>query len=302
MSAGAEPDRGIRLRQHSDWSGATIKSKAMKSTLTTKRRTVQKATQVLAVAPVLATAFFLMWLAVQPLPLHLIDQCGNQRNPRPSASIIVVGVIEADTLVRRPIPMHSDPTYPLQLRRLTVRVENVLKGGSLPKAIEVYYFTFAGGYDGPRPLGFWRVGDRRILWLRRDSGVLRTVCDGWDGCTDGVWSGAHPHYKPDLQKPLDYALVDLLFTRGEGTVNENSFGTGLDEPNPQIPGLLTYSLEKLKHLALTEHGYVKSCACRTLWIYTVDRIDASIQRKAGDAMRAANCGCTKEAHGSVECQ
>jgi hypothetical protein len=134
MSAGAEPDRGIRLRQHSDWSGATIKSKAMKSTLTTKRRTVQKATQVLAVAPVLATAFFLMWLAVQPLPLHLIDQCGNQRNPRPSASIIVVGVIEADTLVRRPIPMHSDPTYPLQLRRLTVRVENVLKGGSLPKA------------------------------------------------------------------------------------------------------------------------------------------------------------------------
>ena len=69
------------------------------------------------------------------------------------APIAVVGVLSADTLVNRPVPMHSDPKFPLQLRRLTVQVENVLKGGPLPSLITVYYFTWAGGFDGPRRFG-----------------------------------------------------------------------------------------------------------------------------------------------------
>jgi hypothetical protein len=183
---------------------------------------------------------------------------------------------------------------------LTLRVENVLKGAPTPEIIEVYYFIFAGGFDGPPPLGLWDVGGRRIFWLRRDSGVLRTTCDGWDGCTRGVWTGGHPHYKPDPQKQFDYAMVDLLFTRGEGTVNENGFGKELDEPNPHIPGLLTYTSEKLKHLALTEHGYVRSCACMTIWIYTVDRIDESMHREAAEALHAVNCRCALT--GKLECR
>lgn len=257
----------------------------------------------MAVVLVLATASSLMWLAFQPMPPYLIDQCDNQRNPKPTASVIVAGVLEMDTLVRRPVPMHSRPTYPLQLRRLTVRVENVLKGSQIPETIEVYYLTFAGGYDGNRPLGSWNVGNRRILWLRRDSGVLRTVCDGFDSCTEGVWSGAHLHYKPDPQMPLDYALVDLLLTRGEGAVNEIGFATEVFREEPsQIPGLQVYAVEKLRHLALTEHGDIKSSACQSLWIYTVDRIDPGIQRQADNAMHAANCRCTVKPKGDVECQ
>jgi hypothetical protein len=85
--------------------------------------------------------------------------------PRESAPIIVVGVLVSDTLVRKPVPMRSDPKYPLQLRKLVVHVENVLRGGPISEKITVYYFGFAGGIDGPRPLGFWNVGCRRILWL-----------------------------------------------------------------------------------------------------------------------------------------
>jgi len=156
--------------------------------------------------------------------------------PRNSDPIIVVGVLASDTLIRQPVPMRSDPTYPLQLRQIIVHVENVLRGSQIPKTITVYYFGFAGGFDGPRPLGQWNVGCRRIFRLRRDSGALRTVCDGWD-CTQPVGTGSHPSYKPDPQKPLDYAFVDLLCTRGEGAINEHTFGWGLDEVGDQVQGL-----------------------------------------------------------------
>jgi len=274
----------------------------MKSTLATKPRTVQRVAQVLAVALVLAMAASLMWLALQPLPPLLVDQCENQGNPKPT------GIHHRRRrsnvgLVRSPVPMRSEPAIPLQLRRLTVRVENVLKGAPIPQTIEVYYFTFAGGFDGPRPLGFWRVGYRRILWLRRDSGVLRTACDGWDGCTDGVWSGAHPDYRPDPQKPLGYALVDFHLTRGKGPVNKIAFATEVFGQEPVgFPGLEEYAIEKLKHLALTEEDEIKSSACESLWIYTVDLVKANIKQDAAHAMDAAYCQCSKKADGNVECE
>lgn len=72
-----------------------------------------------------------------PTPPQLLDQCGTGDGIE-SAPIVIVGVLTSDILVRRPVPMHSDPTYPLQLRRLTVTVENVLKGPQVPAEITVY--------------------------------------------------------------------------------------------------------------------------------------------------------------------
>ena len=264
---------------------------------------IPKSAAVVGAGLLVYMAFSLMWLAVSGLPPHLIDQCDHERNAVESAPIVVVGVLASDTLISRPVPMHSDPKYPLQLRKLTMRVENVLKGAPIPATIAVYYFTWAGGFDGPRPLGFWTVGGRRILWLRRDSGVLRTACDGSDGCTETVWSGAHPHFMPDSQKPFEYALVDLHLTRGEGIVNESGFATEVFREEPdQIPGLQAYAVQKQRHLALTEHGDVKSSACMALWIYTVDRVQPTIKLDAENAMHAANCRCNKKPDGNVECQ
>jgi len=94
-----------------------------------------------------------------------------------SAPIVVVGAIESDTLVRGPAGVDRD----IQLRKLSVRIENVLRGDVIPEKTTVYYYTWAGAFNGPRPLGFWGVKGpinpvyRRVLWLRRDSGVLRTA-------------------------------------------------------------------------------------------------------------------------------
>jgi hypothetical protein len=197
--------------------------------------------------------------------------------------------------------MHSNPEYPLQLRRLTVRVENVLRGAPVPETIAVYYFTWAGGFDGPRPLGFWRLGGRRILWLRRDSGVLRTACDGWDYCTMSVQSGAHPGYRPDPRKRIDYAVADLILTRGDGAINEIEFANEVAWGVPD-QGLQGYVVEKLRHLALTEHGGVKASACKLLWVYTVDLVDDSVHRDAGNALRDADCRCKTKPDGNVECR
>jgi hypothetical protein len=246
-----------------------------------------------------AAACALIWLANGSLPPHLIDQCDSKGNPGDSASIVIVGVLVSDTLVLRPVPMHSNPEYPLQLHRLGVRVENVLKGDVSRGTVAVYYFTFEGTYEGPQTLGAWRVESRRILWLRRDAGVLRTVCDGWDGCTWGVYSGAHPHFTVAPQKPIAYAVADILLTRGEGKVDDSRFAGALQwgAPSPE-----DYLIEKYQHLALTEGSPVKTAACIQLWICAQDRGASQSSRNiAREAMRQANCRCITKPDGTPDC-
>src|SRR5579872_4744943 len=124
----------------------------------TGRMTVGKAKRLLAFLTLVGAAFISGQRAV---PL-LVDQC-DRGTRLESAPIVIVGVLTSDTLVGGPVPMHSDAATSLQLRRLYVRVENILRGAPIPAEITVYYFTWAGGFDGPRPLGIWRIGGRRIL-------------------------------------------------------------------------------------------------------------------------------------------
>ena len=267
--------------------------------LSVNNRKARKAVFFAALCLLIIAASYPVWRAAQPSAPRLIDHCGDEFS-RDAAPIVVAAVVAADTLVRSPLPMHSDPTNPLQFRRLTLRVENVLKGAPIPDKVTVYYFTWAGGFDGPRPLGFWNVGARRIWWLQRESGVLRTACDGWDGCTIGVQSGAHPNYTSDSKRPINYALADLLLTRGEGPVDDNGFAGEIEWGVPD-EGLQGYVVEKLRHLATTEHGAVKSSSCKLLWIYSVDRIAPTIRQDANNALHAASCLCNTRSDGNVEC-
>jgi hypothetical protein len=246
----------------------------------------------------LAVACSLTWLGTRSLPPHLIDQCGNEGDPRDAAPIVVVGSLLSDTLVIRPVPQHSDPKFPLQLRRLKLRVESILKGDVIGESIEVYYFTWAGAFDGPQPLGMWDIGSRRILWLRRDAGALRTACDGWDGCTWGVYSGAHPHLRAG-QAPVAYAVADILLTRGEGKINEVRFAGSVMRG---APGPDDYLIEKYRRLALTERSGIKTAACIQLWIYAQDQGVAPSSRTAAQgAMHEAGCGCKTTPRGEPDC-
>jgi hypothetical protein len=214
-----------------------------------------------------------------------------------AAPLVVVGVVEADESLGTPVlsPSHS----PLQLHRVTVHVENILKGAVPERSFPVYYFTFANLNVGFRVLIFHRDPVRRVLWLRKDGGVYRTACD-WQNCTAWIASGAHPGYRPDPDASLDQALVDLTLTRGEGPVDNDEFAKELDQFVGRA-GLEGYTIEKLRHLALTESSEVKIKACTDLWMYGHEKIDVRLRDKANDSLRLAGCNCRDRGLG-VECE
>ena len=203
---------------------------------------------------------------------RLIDQKPTQSDAEYleqvfSSSVVVVGVIVSDTLVRL-VPSHWDSTQRLQFRKLTVDVENILRGGSVPKTCTVYYFAWVGGYDGPRLLGFYGfqgVGSRHVMWLRRDSGVLRTACDVRDECTMPVGSGAHPNYRVDPKMPLGHALADIWFAKGQG-VSDEEFARQIDRGAPSTVSE-EYLIAKLQALAATGPPVVRTAACTQLSYY-----------------------------------
>ena len=217
-----------------------------------------------------------------------------------SAPIVVVAVADADVPIGGQVPSRFDPKYPMQLHRVRVRIENVLKGSLRERVIDVYYFGFAGGSDGPHPLGFGREPSRRILWLKMDGPAFRTACDGWDYCTTIVSSGAHIQYRADPSKPLEYALADILLTRGEGEINNLEFAGQIRQgvPDREIQGFV---IEKLRYLAQTESLDVKRSTCELLWIYAQDRTNHSLRDKAQDSLKIANCRCSVKSDGNVSC-
>lgn len=252
--------------------------------------------RLMLVAPllVLALAAASLFSCTRVPPLHPYDE-GTNNQYLLTAPLIVVGLVESDEMVGRPVS--SPPHSPLQLHRVTVHVENVLKGAIPERSITAYYFTFANLNVGFRILIFHQEPVRRVLWLRRDGGVYRTACD-WQDCTVWITSGAHPGYRPDPDASLNQILIDLTLTRGEGPVDSHQFAKELDQYVGR-PGLDGYTIEKLRHLALTETSEVKYAACRWLWTYSQDRIDDRLRKRASASIALTGCTCSDTGSGLV---
>lgn len=180
-----------------------------------------------------------------------------------SAPIVIVGKILSDVLADRWTRTNPEPP---ELRRLGVQVENVLRGEIKPEPISIYYFITTGGYDGPPPLGYWSLGERRIFYVTPDSGVLRMACDIVDHCSLPVLSGSHPEYKHALtEESLEHAIVDILFTRGEG-VSDEQFAKGIE--HTKLFGLPNqYIVTKLDPFASSADLTLRTAACKQLRYY-----------------------------------
>jgi hypothetical protein len=116
-----------------------------------------------------------------------------------------------------------------------------------------------------------------------------------------VESGTHLGYRPETGKPLGYALADILFTRGQGEINEVRFARAVAWGAPStIPE--DYLLKKYSHLALTEGPSIKDGACSQLWIFTKDStLEAALRENVEQAMRSVGCRCDEDPSGGIQC-
>lgn len=141
-----------------------------------------------------------------------------------SAPVVMVGTITQVDRVGRPRTARKGGTL-LDPIRITVSVENVLRGTIERPTIEIFGFrysrdqsSFPGNPFHPRP------GQRRLFLLRRESGRLRLyVDDVREGYAPVVCSGRHPAVDARLAGDPGRAIAWILLTPGDG-YDEREFG------------------------------------------------------------------------------
>jgi hypothetical protein len=133
-----------------------------------------------------------------------------------SAPIIVLGRVESADSVGRPRRSFGDPRIMVQLTRIRLQIEQVLKGPLGGDRLNFYYYTYS--LENDRDLGVPRFrpipGDRRIFFLQGFDGGYRSVGDVTD-YTLAVKSGYH---RRDFcgGKPIGCCIAETLLTPGEG--------------------------------------------------------------------------------------
>jgi hypothetical protein len=152
----------------------------------------------------------------------------------------------------------------MQLYKVTVQVENVLRGDVERGTVPIFYFANLYASEGPPRMGMvgrggqWRIGDRLIWFLRRDAGVLRTVLDTWAQSAKLVFTGSHVNYQPLPGEPLSQMIVDILLDRGDGC-SDQQLVEALSESVPE--GFdLPYTVQKVRRLNEDKSPEVRKAA------------------------------------------
>jgi hypothetical protein len=111
---------------------------------------------------------------------HLTEYDEESNKQARSAPLVVVGVVDSDRRVGRPVPSRRDPNYPMQLHQARVQVENVLRGSINERSFLVYYFALGGGFSVRGLLGLVQSHPAAFI------GYAGTpMCFGWL-VTDGM--------------------------------------------------------------------------------------------------------------------
>jgi hypothetical protein len=177
------------------------------------------------------------------------------------SEVIFVGSISSFKFGQRVhayIPLFPELNDCLVPVRVTVSIENVLRGGLRPGALDYYYFASVCATTGP-------VEDpashrRSIFFLRREHGRWRTIEDYW---TNRLWIFSGRHSDDLIRGRTIYEAIPLvLLTPGEGFsaerfASELAWGTGPARELVGEAGARRLLTPLLKHPDL----YVRCQAC-----------------------------------------
>lgn len=103
------------------------------------------------------------------------------------------------------------PDMALQQVRISLEVENVVRGQVPPGKIVYYAFASADGHAGGAINVFPRPGQRLFAFLRNDTGSLRSMTDVYDSMI-AVHSGRHPRLP---RGTVSQQISEVLLLPGE---------------------------------------------------------------------------------------
>ena len=134
-----------------------------------------------------------------------------------AAPIVVIGMVTNTRLVDGPRPARRQPQLLVQLTEVGIHIENILRGKIEPADTHFYFFGVSdqnSGYSGP-PRYRVAVGERRIFFLTRDGGQLRSMGDVLD-YTLLVTTGPHPELRLADKQPLGDLISEVLLSPNPG--------------------------------------------------------------------------------------
>jgi hypothetical protein len=186
--------------------------------------------------------------------------------------VILVGRILDSRRVGSPRPSIWDGAAPYQQYRTTVAVENVLNGSISLGTVEIYFMVNlrSGGHKGLGTIndgGSWRIGDREMFFLQRDSGRLRTICDSFAyNCVEPVLSGSHASIQSHTS--VRDMIADIFLTRGKGASDAQMIKAMDRATSVSFRFAHEYSMKKLEEMVQTETPPVRRAACQYLRAYS----------------------------------
>ena len=130
-----------------------------------------------------------------------------------SAPLVVLGRVLSVTNVGRPHPSHVDPLIEVQLTRIWIDIEEVIKGNAETGPAAFYYYAVSSTKELiPPHIYLPVVGGHRIFFLDRVGATLRSVGDVFDH-TLRVFTGTHPQGFCRSKEPR-CCIADILLTPG----------------------------------------------------------------------------------------
>jgi hypothetical protein len=178
-----------------------------------------------------------------------------------SVPIVVVAAIgpKAVTPVSKPFETEQVPEGPIQLLKVDISIENVLKGDA-PKGKTAFFYLQRTTATGPSLMGFQGTTTfRAILLLRKEQGKLRLLRDVRSNCAPAVFSGAHPGFRPTSGETVGDQMIDLLLTPGKGATEGGMLHAVFERAPFQISPKDT--LVKLLGLAVSDRPLIRTAAC-----------------------------------------
>lgn len=155
------------------------------------------------------------------------------------APIILVGSVTAVRgLSETPLQV-SDWPADVALERVQVRPERFLRGREGGAEVVFYrYGLLRGQLPGDVPTDSFQVGERRIFFLVRENGVLRTRVD-IVASSFRVFSGTHPGPKSESPLGMSRSIAEILVLPGASFDEDGyvkSLGVQTDRTIPLLVG------------------------------------------------------------------